>query len=169
MAKPLRTIPDQASVVLDANIVVYALSPQSQFHTACTRLLERGALQAVMLYLVVNTVAEIIHRVMVMELLAQGTFAQASDAVMHLKHHPQVVQQLTRYKTVLRDLKQARITILPLTYRDLHASRRYRETYGLLTNDSLIVAAVQREHITYLATNDTDFGRIPGLAIRMPD
>ncbi len=70
---------------------------------------------------------------------------------------------------MLRDLGRGRINILSVAYRDLHASRRYRETYGLLTNDSLIVAAMQRERITYLATNDPDLERIPGIAVRLPD
>lgn len=169
MRKTFRDIPSHASVLLDANIVVYAFSPQSQFHGACAHLLERGARQDVTLHLVIHAAADVIHRAMVLELLAQGTFQRGADAVTHLKRHPQVIQQLTRYKTVLRDLKQARINILALTYRDLHASRRYRETYGLLTNDSLIVAAMQREGITYLATNDADFTRIPGIAIRFPE
>ena len=58
--------------------------------------------------------------------------------------------------------------LLPLTYRDLHASRQYREQHGLLTNDSLIIAVMQRERIQLLATNDLDFERIPGIAVRTP-
>ena len=37
-----------------------------------------------------------------------------------------------------------------------------------MVNDSLIVAVMQREGITYLATNDPDFERVPGLAVRVP-
>lgn len=37
-----------------------------------------------------------------------------------------------------------------------------------MVNDSLIVGVMQREGITYLATNDPDFGRIPDLAVRFP-
>src|SRR5262249_7410489 len=153
---------------LDANIVVYALYPQAQFHSVCADLLERGARRELALHLVVNAAAEVIHRVMLLEVMAQGTFQHGLDAVTYLKKHPQAVQQLTPYKTVLRDLGRARISILSLTYRDLHSSRRYRETYGLLMGDSLIVAAMQREHITYLATNDSDFERIPNIAVRLP-
>jgi uncharacterized protein len=169
MSKTIRDIPDHAAVLLDANIVVYALYPQAQFHRVCADLLERGARRELALHLAVNTAAEVIHRVMLLELMAQGTFQHGLDAVTHLKKHPQAVEQLTRYKTVLRDLGRARINVLSLTYRDLHASRRYRESYGLLTNDSLIVAAMEREHITFLATNDPDFERIPGIAVRLPD
>lgn len=168
MSKTFSDIPDQAAVLLDANIVVYALYPQAQFHSVCADLLERGARRELVLHLVVNAAAEIIHRVMLLEVMAQGTFQHGLAAVTHLKNHPQAVQQLTRYKTVLRDLGRARINILALSHKDLHSSKRYRETYGLLTNDSLIMAAMQREHITYLATNDPDFERIPGIAVRLP-
>ena len=58
--------------------------------------------------------------------------------------------------------------MLPITYRDLHASRQSREQFGLLVNDSLIVAVMQRERITTLATNDPDFTRVPGLDVRTP-
>jgi hypothetical protein len=33
MSKTIRDIPDQAAVLLDANIVVYALYPQAQFNS----------------------------------------------------------------------------------------------------------------------------------------
>jgi predicted nucleic acid-binding protein len=37
------------------------------------------------------------------------------------------------------------------------------------TNDSLILAVMQRERIHYLATNDPDFERVPGIAVRQPE
>ena len=105
---------------------------------------------------------------MVLEVLAMGLAQRSAEAVTLLKQQPQLVTQLTRYRTILSDLRQARVDILPLTYRDLHASRQYREQHGLLVNDSLIIAAMQREHIQLLATNDPDFERIPGIGVRLP-
>jgi predicted nucleic acid-binding protein len=57
---------------------------------------------------------------------------------------------------------------LPLTYRDLHNSRQFRDEQGLMTNDSIIVAVMKREKIQFLATNDADFERVPGIAVRTP-
>jgi predicted nucleic acid-binding protein len=93
---------------------------------------------------------------------------RSAEAVQLLKRQPDMVVGLTRYRTILRDLRQARIDILPLTHRDLHASRVYREQHGLLVNDSLIVAVMQRERMQFLATNDSDFERVPGIAVYMP-
>jgi predicted nucleic acid-binding protein len=169
MSKTFRDIPDQAAVMLDANIVVYALVAQARFHDPCARLLECGARRELNLHLVVHAAADIIHRVMVLEVLAQGTVQHSADAVRYLKKHPQAIQQLGRSKTVLRDLKRARVNILPLSYQDLHASRQYRESHGLMTNDSLIVAVMRRERMTILATNDSDFARVPDIAVRLPE
>lgn len=168
MAKTFRQIPSGVNVMLDANIVVYGLFPQVSKHPMSKNLLQRGAKGDVQLHLVANTVADVIHRAMILELLSQGAFQNSAKAVTHLKQNPQTVQTLTRYKTILRDLRQARINILPLTYRDLHASKQYRQKYGLMTNDSLILAVMQREKIRYLATNDADFQNIPGIAVRVP-
>ncbi len=88
MSKTFRDIPDQAAVLLDANIVVYALYSQAQFHRICADLLERGARHELALHLVINTAAEVIHHIMLLEAMAQGTFQHGLDAVTYLKHHP---------------------------------------------------------------------------------
>lgn len=168
MSKTFRHIGANAEVMLDANVVVYALFPQTQFHDVCKQLLVRGAKGEIRLHLVVNAAADVIHRAMVLEALAQGQFQKSGEVVNHLKQNPQTIQNLSLYKTILRDLVQARINILSLTYRDLHTSKQYRDNYGLMTNDSIILAVMKRERIQHLATNDADFERIPGIAVRVP-
>jgi predicted nucleic acid-binding protein len=39
----------------------------------------------------------------------------------------------------------------------LHQSKQFRTDYGLMTNDSLIVAVMQDHKLVHLATNDRDF------------
>jgi predicted nucleic acid-binding protein len=168
MSRPLQAIPDGAAVMVDANVFVYALTPQAQLHQPCHDLLERGARGAIRLSTTVAIAADVLHRAMVLEVLSLGQAQRSADAVVLLKRQPQLVTQLTRYRTILRDLRQARVDILALTYRDLHASRQYRQQHGLLVNDSLIVATMQRERLQLLATNDVDFERIPGIAVRTP-
>lgn len=85
-----------------------------------------------------------------------------------LKQCSDLVQQLTRYRTILRGVLQIRVDILSLICHDLHASRASCEQHGLMVNDSLIIVVMQREGIVFLATNDPDFGRVPGLAVCVP-
>lgn len=168
MSRPIGEIPDGTTVMVDANIFVYALIPQSSLHAPCHTLLERSARGNLRLVTTVAVVADVLHRAMVLEVLAEGQAHNSAEAVMLLKHQPQMVTQLTRYRTILGDVRLARVDILPLTYRDLHASRQYREQHGLMVSDSLIVAVMRREALQFLATNDADFERIPRIAVRTP-
>lgn len=70
MTKTFNRIPANVPVMLDANIVIYALFPQVSQHESCKNLLERGARGEIQLHLAINAAADVIHRVMVLELLA---------------------------------------------------------------------------------------------------
>ena len=169
MTKTFDQIPAHVPVMLDANIVVYALfAHSSRLHEPCFSLLERGARKEIQLHMIVGAVADVIHRAMVLELWGEGNFRKSAEVVQHLKENPETVKRLTKHKSILGDLRLARINILPVTYRDLHNGRQYRNEYGLMTNDSLIVAVMKREKIRHLATNDGDFERIEGIAVRKP-
>lgn len=168
MSRSIAQIPDNVDVMLDANIIVYALTPTSRYHASYRQLLERGAEGKVKLHVVVNAAADVIHRAMILELMSSDQFEKSMDAVRHLKKNHESVKQLHRYKTILGDMVQARINILPLTFQDLHASKQYRDDYGVMVNDSLIIAVMKREKIQHLATNDSDFEDIPQIAVRFP-
>jgi len=93
---------------------------------------------------------------------------QPRDAVSYLKTHPDAVKQLQWYRTIPGDIARARIHILDITYRELHASKKYRADYGLLTGDSMILAVMERYKLIHLATNDPDFERVPGIKVWRP-
>src|SRR6476469_6756992 len=121
MSYTLDAIPLGTAVMLDANIVIYALFPHSTYHLPCEQLLARGRRHELSLHLPVHAAADVIHRAMVLDAVKQGIVPQNTDVVSYLKQHPQAVQHLTRHKSILRDLTAVHINILPLSYRDLHA------------------------------------------------
>ena len=43
MTKPLRDIPDRATVMVDTNVVIYSLFPQGRYHQMCKDLLMLSA------------------------------------------------------------------------------------------------------------------------------
>lgn len=67
MSRPLRDIPNGSSVLADANVLVYALTPQSQFHASDRDLLECSAHGTVQLFTTVAVAADVLHRAMVLE------------------------------------------------------------------------------------------------------
>lgn len=85
---------------------------------------------------------------------------QPREAVEYLKKHPHAVRRLDEHLTIPSRVYQRGIEILPVTHVELHASRPIRARYGLMTNDSLIVAVMRRYQVINLATTDADFDRV---------
>ena len=60
------------------------------------------------------------------------------------------------------------IAIAPLTLTMLENSAALRTQHNLLTNDSLLIAAMQELNLQKLATLDQDFARVSGLQVYQP-
>ena len=137
------------------------MSPQ------CTGLLSRCEGGQVRGITGVHILAEVAHRLMTIEAVRKGLVAPGNVAA-KLRARPEVVRTLIEYQTNLDTLLAIAIQDLTLGPDDLVASAAIRQTTGLLTNDSLSVAMVQRERIRALATGDPDFQRVPGLRTYLP-
>ena len=151
-------------VFLDANIFVYhflGLSP------GCRQLLSRchqGELSGVTATFIV---AEVMHRLMTAEAVARQ-LVTSSQVVKKLRERPDIVQQLQTPNQCAAQIKAMKIEIKPLLASTLEASATVRQQSGLLTNDSLLVAAMQEANLQKLATLDKDFARIGGLFVYQP-
>jgi len=164
----IERLPNGASVFADANVLTYALSTVEPLHSLTASLLERSARQEIQVYTSASQAANVIHRAMIIE--AKSVLQVPSSKILvFLKDHPDAVRRLTRYRQVPGELSRARVRILDVTYREIHASKQYRDDYGLLTDDSILLAVMERNDLVDLATNDEDFKRIPGLRLWMPD
>ena len=151
-------------IFFDANIFVYhflGLSPD------CRQLLSRchqGALKGVTASFII---AEVIHRLMTAEAVARQLVA-SSQVVKKLRERPDIVRQLQTPNQCVPQIKAMKIEIAPLTASTLEASATVRQQYGLLTNDSLLVATMQELSLQKLATLDQDFTRVGGLLTYQP-
>lgn len=112
--------------------------------------------------------AEVTHRVLVAEAVVLLKLS-SRETIEYLQKHPDVVRQLRRHLTIASDMRRMGMNILPLTYKELHHSKTIRTKFGLMTNDSLIVAVMQQHKLTDLATNDTGFTQVSGIQIWRPE
>lgn len=151
-------------IFLDANIFVYHFLGLS---ADCRQLLSRchqGTLQGLTASFVV---AEVLHRLMTAEAVARGLIT-SSQVVKKLRERPDIVRQLETPNRWVLQIKAMNIAITPLPVTTLEASASVRQLYGLLTNDSLLVAAMQELNLYKLATLDQDFARVSSLSVYQP-
>ena|SRR5258707_10783074 len=154
------------SVFLDANIFVYHFEPHAVFGPPCTDLLKRIELQELAGYTSTQVLNEDGHRLMTME--ASVLFTWPSKIVQRLKQNPASVQQLTKFRSALQKIPLLDIQILTIPPTLLDPAAAISQQTGLLSNDAMIMAVMQANGLTKLASSDADFDRLPGLTRYAP-
>jgi predicted nucleic acid-binding protein len=80
-----------------------------------------------------------------------------------LRTNPIDVQTLTVFRLATEKVLQGRVVVLPVLPSTLAAAVVQCHQLGLLTNDGLILATMQAQGLTKLASHDADFDRVPGI------
>ena len=156
-------LPAGIDIFLDANIFIYAFGGQSQ---QCLDVLFRCAREDVYGVTTLEVINEVTHRLMLAEALATGVIrrARAQD----LRGKPEAVRQLRQYWTHVGTIFNLNILILTPDEARLRRAQTMRLRHGLLTTDSLILAAMDEYGIDCVASRDGDFDHVSSLTIYKP-
>jgi predicted nucleic acid-binding protein len=155
-------IPAGAAVFLDANALVYHFTNDPKYGVASTRLvhqIEQGVLSG---FSSMDVLADVAHRLMTLEAIAVNGWPYAGVAARLRKHH-HFISKLTVFRQAIASLPQLKIQVLPVTQQLLEAATVASQQFELLTGDALVVAVMQSHGLSYLASNDADFDRVPWL------
>ena len=113
-----------------------------------------------------EVIGEVCHRSMLKEAMDSGLIITPAAASLKRKHDD--IRELRKYWELTAWTFQWNLMVLGPDESRHHRAQRVRAEHGLLTNDSLIVAACLDDDIRSLATRDSDFDQIPGLTIYNP-
>jgi predicted nucleic acid-binding protein len=155
------------SVFLDANTLVYHFGLHPSFGAACNQLLSRIEQQDLLGYTSTHVLSELAHRLMMIEASALPGWT-ASKIKLRLRQHPAALARLTQFKSAIDALLQSRVAVLTIAPSLIASAAVVSQQSGLLSNDALIVAAMQNHGLANLATSDTDFDRVPGITRYAP-
>ena len=162
-AELIENLPAGTHVFIDANIFIYAFLGHSN---QCRDLLGRCATEQVLGITTLEVVNEVTHRMMLAEALGTGVIKR--DSVRDLQGKWQEIAKLTEYWAQTSAIFGLNILVLPSDEGRLHRAQTIRARHGLLTNDSLIVAAMEELGIHSLAPRDNDFDHISDLTVYTP-
>jgi predicted nucleic acid-binding protein len=151
--------------IIDTNVLLYAeqgLSQQSQ------RLIRRCSTGDLIGLLPQTVWQELAHKLMLAEAAMAGKIIGANPAK-KLARQPEAVKQLGLYKEKILALLELGLRFEPCTREDLfNAAFRFQEKYGLLTNDSVVLATAVRLKADVLVTADTGFRNVKELRVAVP-
>ena len=151
--------------VADTNILLYA----EQGHSSqCQRLLKRCAHGEVLIVMPQTVWHEVGHKLMLAEALMKGKVTGPNPAA-RLSRTPEVVKQLDLYRQKIMALKNLGLGYEPCTLEDyLQTTFLLQKKYGLLTNDSIILATALRLRADVLVTADDGFREVIEIPVSSP-
>ena len=156
-----------STVFVDANVFVYALAPDPQLGPACRQLLERIEQGEVRGVTATSILSDVTHRLMTLE--ACQTFGWPFPGIaQRLKRHRAEIQKLTRFRLAAESMLAIGLQIVTVAARHLTAMTALTQQHSLLCNDALIVALMQEQGLTQLASHDADFDIVPGIVRYRP-
>lgn len=152
-------------VLLDANIVIYAIMNASE---QCRKLLRRCATGDVHGMIGSQQLAEVIHRLMLAEARENGWITGGNPA-RQLAEQPDRIRLLSRYEDAVKGLIASGIKIEPTQREDFLQAMNVQRQTGLMTNDALMAAVAERLRIETIATADKALKNVRRLIIYQPD
>jgi predicted nucleic acid-binding protein len=104
---------------------------------------------------------------MIIEAVASGAVS-GRDVVKKLRARPDLARRLHVYQEQIERIPVMGVDIVPLELGVLIRSADVRRQYGLVVNDSLVVAAARELGIKSLASADADCRRVEEMKLYRP-
>jgi predicted nucleic acid-binding protein len=153
-------IPIGTSVFIDANVLVYHFAPHPIFLAPCQELLERVSLGEIAGFTSSDVASDAAHRLMTIE--AADMYGWPMNGISYrLQRHSNELKALTRFRNAIEDIPRFGVQVLTVAMAEVLTAAAISQQHGLLSGDALVVAIMQRNGITRLASNDSDFDRVP--------
>ncbi len=155
------------AVFVDANTLTYHFQPHPVWGPPCANLLLRIENQELTGFTTTHVLGEVSHRLMTIQ--ASALFGWPFAGIGNrLRTHPAEVQKLTAFRQAIDQVLQSNFQVLTVPPALLATAAALSQGFGLLTNDGLILAVMQANGLTRLASHDADFDRVPGLTRYAP-
>jgi predicted nucleic acid-binding protein len=146
---------------VDANTFVYAFAPDPQFGPPCGEMLERVEHRDIQAFSSTHVLSDVAHRLMSLE--ACATFGWPYPGIaQRLNKHPSEVQKLSRFRAAIEAIIAIGIQPISVLPRHVVAAAILSQQYGLLSNDALVVALMQEQGLSQIASHDSDFDLVAG-------
>jgi predicted nucleic acid-binding protein len=160
----LDEVPSGARVFIDASIFVYYFGRTS---AQCRRLLSRCERRDVFGATSVVAFNEASHKLLIAEAIRSGAIPPGG-VLRKLRRRPELVRQLREHVVQMQCVPAWGIDVLPVDLGRCLRAAALRESTGLLTNDSVLLATMRDATMTAIATADSDFDRFDDIDVFRP-
>jgi predicted nucleic acid-binding protein len=155
------------SVFLDANVFVYDFGPDPVFGPPSKVLLKRCEAGDLAGYISAAVFNDVGYRLMTLEACQLFGWPYAGIG-QRLARHPAEIHRLVKSRQALDEIVRVGIHVLPVNAQHVLLAGDLSRQHGLLSGDALIIALMNSNGLTKLASNDADFDRVPAVTRYSP-
>jgi len=160
-------IPSGVAIFLDANTLVYHFANEPAYGAACTQLLRRIEQRQLLGFTSTHVLADVTHRLMTLEAVQVFGWPPTGIAA-RLRKHRHEIPTLNVYLQAIARIPLLGLQVLSVSLPLVEAATLVSRQHELLTGDALLLAVMQSQGLTNLASNDSDFDRVPGVTRYAP-
>lgn len=164
----LASLPDNISVFIDANIFIYHFcGVDNKISNRCSDFLLKIENEQIRAFTSTFVIAEVLHRAMIYEAVGKTGLAP-KGAMNKLRKKPELIKSLTQYLEIPNIITDIGVQIVTVSLPTLLNSAEWQQKYGIMVNDSILLASMFHYRISHLVTNDSDFDSIPEVNVWKP-
>ena len=164
----LFSIPSGEMILFDTNIFIYSALDHPGYGDPCTYLLSEVESGEILGYIPTIVLNELLHRLMITEVIKNGFARNTKDAINALKHDDNIIPSLNICWEELDRIFKMHFTILEEKPKTFAESIQISRKYSLLAKDAYITSFAKSYGITNIATNDRDYEKVEWLNVWKP-
>jgi len=155
-------------ILFDTNVFIYSALDHSKYGNLCTQQIhevESGRIEGYVPTIVLN---ELLHRLMIAEVIERGYAVNTLDAIRILKNDKNTIQSLEICWNEIDRIIEIGFIILKEKINTFADSLFISQKYSLLATDAYIVSFAKSYNIGNILTNDCDFENVEWLKVLRP-
>ncbi len=156
----------EGRIYVETNIFLFAALADAKHGPSALRFLERSSGDEVELLTSTLTIDEVSFVALKVKLEEKHDVTR--NQVLYLKRNPEVVRALASDVNQIVENVLGLTTLVEVGASDVQQMRLYMKEFGLLPRDSIHLAVTHRLGLTRMASNDSDFDRVPWLTRYTP-
>jgi len=165
MGLNLNQLPSGTRIFIDSNIFLYIFLRHPRWGKSCQKFIQRTEemdIQGIVDEFVYN---EVMHKLMVTAIVNK-LHCSPANAIAFVKKTPELLKELPALKEAGEMLRTMNVKVISGPF--FPESLTLMQEHRLLITDAVHIAAMNKEKITHIASNDKDFSRIPGISVWKP-
>lgn len=165
MGLNLHQVPGGTCIFIDSNIFLYIFLKHPKWGNSCREFIKRTEDMEIQGIVDEFVYTEVIHKLMVTALVNRF-HCSPQQGITLIKNKPEILKDFPELWEAGEILRAMNLKVIPGPF--FSESFALMQEHQLLITDAVHIAAMNKEKVTHIASNDKDFSRIHGLSVWKP-